>query len=139
MNARLRNTLLKYGIAALVGAGMVWAVLHFHGYAGAANAAERYKILCDAFTIPGIVLMLSAVLVWLSNAGSFSGISYAVRYAIRMLIPGMGAGAGRETYAEFVARREEEGGVKGYGFLFITGAAFFLTAIVFLILFYTAG
>ena len=127
--------LLKYGITAAVGGVMCAGVLSLHGYADAASAADRYRILADAFTIPGVILMLSWVLVWLSGEGAFEGISYAFSYALRMLVPG--GSKNPERYSDYVLRRREKGGLKGVGFLFFTGAAFFLVALVFIALFYS--
>ncbi len=128
--------LLKYGITAAVGGLMTWSVLSLHGYAEAATDAERYRILADAFTIPGVVLMLCWVLVWISNEGAFEGISYAFSYAFRMLIPG--GSKNPERYSDYVLRRREKGRLRGVGFLFFTGAVFFLIALVFIALFYSA-
>ena len=127
--------LLKYGITAAVGGGMCAGVLSLHGFADAASAADRYRILADAFTIPGVILMLSWVLVWLSGEGAFEGISYAFSYAFRMLVPG--GAKNPERYSDYVLRRREKGALKGVGFLFFTGAAFFLVALVFIALFYS--
>ena len=127
--------LLKYGIAAAVGGAMCASVLSLHGYADAASDAERFRILADAFTIPGVILMLCWVLVWLSGEGAFEGISYAFSYAFRMLVPG--GAKNPERYSDYVLRRREKGALKGVGFLFLTGAAFFAVALVFIALFYS--
>ena len=125
--------LLKYGIAALIGAAMTATYLILRDFTGREPLADRYRMLCDAFTIPGMVLILSAALVALSNAGSFTGIGYSVKHMVNQLIPGMGLQ--RETYADYLERREGKK-VKGYGFLFYVGLGFFLLAILFLVLFY---
>ena len=132
---KLRNTILKYGITLAVGAVMAYAMMELHGLWEADGAAERYKILCDAFTIPGVVLALSAVLVFVSNEGIFHGITYALTYAVRMLIPG--AAHKGERYGDYVERRREKGPIKHFGFLVITGAFYLALALVFMVLFYT--
>ena len=134
MNGNLRNTLLKYGITVFIGAVMVWLVLTGYGYEEVQTAAERYRILSDAFTIPGVVFMLCALLVLVSNKGAFEGISYAAGYAFRMLIPGLNKD--REKYGDYVERKREKGGVKGYSFLFFTGLAFLIVSLIFIALFY---
>lgn len=126
--------LLKYGITSIVGALMAWATIELHGYADAATALERYRILADAFTIPGVVLMLCYVLVAVANEGAFEGISYALSYAVTMLIPG--ANKKHERYGDYVARKRERGGIRGFGFLFFVGAAYFVVALIFIALFY---
>lgn len=132
---RLKNVLLKYGIALFVGALMAYAVIELHGYAAAATAAERYLVLANAFTIPGVILIMCWALVFVANEGAFEGISYAVTYAVKLLIPGTGSNR-QERYSDYVERRRAKGKAKGYGFLFFVGAAFLVAAIVFTVLFY---
>ncbi len=128
--------LLAYGITTLVGGLMSGSVLSLHGYSLAETTAEQYRILADAFTIPGVVLMLCWVLVWLSNEGAFEGLSYICRYAVKMLIPG--GMKDMERFGDYVERRREKGPLRGTGFLFVTGAVFFAVAVVFIALFYSS-
>lgn len=130
----MRKAPVRYAVtaalAALTAAGHLW----LHGWSRTLPAEERYRILCDAFTVPGLMLVLIAALVALSNEGSFDALGYAVRYTVRRLIPG--AGLRQETYGEFVERRREQGRVKGYGFLLHVGLVFLCTAGVFLYLYF---
>lgn len=135
MKKQLTALLLKYGITGGIGLAMTLSVLDLHGFSEAVSAMDRYRILSDAFTIPGVVILLCGVLVLVANEGAFEGISYTLSYAVRMLIPGLHRNP--EKYRDYVERRREKGGVKGYAFLFITGAVFSAIAIVFIALFYT--
>ncbi len=135
MNDKLKSNLLKYGITVLIGAIMVWLTLSLHGYEEAATAAERYRILSDAFTIPGVIFVFCAVLVMVANKGAFEGISYIFGYAFQMLIPGA-AGGKREKYGDYVERKRSKGQAKGFGFLFIVGLVFIAVSVVFIALFY---
>lgn len=130
----MRKAPVRYAVtaalAALTAAGHLW----LHGWSRTLPAEERYRILCDAFTVPGLMLVLITALVALSNEGSFDALGYAVRYTVRRLIPG--AGLRQETYGEFVERHREQGRVKGYGFLLHVGLVFLCTAGVFLYLYF---
>ena len=130
----MKKPLARYGITAALAALTAGGHLALHGFSAALPADERYRILCDAFTVPGLMLVLIGVLVALSNEGSFDALGYAVRYAVRRLIPG--AGLRQETYGDFVERRREQGRVRGYGFLFHVGLVFLCAAAVFLYLYY---
>lgn len=134
MNKKLRNTLLKYSVTILIGGLMAWLVISQYGYAEAATAAERYRILSDAFTIPGVIFMLCALLVFVANMGAFEGVSYIFGYAFQMLVPG--ANRKREKYGDYVERKRQKGAAKGYGFLFFTGLAFIIISVIFIALFY---
>ncbi len=128
--------LVKYAIAIAIGAGMAFAVLGLRGWSTAATETERIRCLADAFTVPGVILSLVAVLVWLGNEGSFLGITYLGSRIVRALVP-MGKTFERhETYRDYVARKREKGGVKGYAFLLWVGLAFLAVAVVFTVLFY---
>ena len=129
-----KSVVIKYGIAVLIGAALAVTYLQLHGFSSAETAAERYRMLCDAFTIPGSVLMLSAALVALANAGSFTGIGYSMSSFFRHLIPG--AALKHEKYSEYYERHQKK--VTGYGFLLHVGGAFMAVALVFYILFYRA-
>ena len=128
--------LVKYAIAIAIGAGMAFAVLGLRGWSTAATETERIRCLADVFTVPGVTLSLVAVLVWLGNEGSFLGITYLGSRIVRALVP-MGKTFERhETYRDYVARKREKGGVKGYAFLLWVGLAFLAVAVVFTVLFY---
>lgn len=130
----MKKKLLKHGVAALIGAAMAVLYVALRDFAGA-STADRYRMLCDAFTIPGVLLMLSAALVWLSNEGSFDGIGYSFRYLVDRLIPGPGKNP--EKYGDYVERRRGKK-ITGYGFLLTVGGAFFAVALVFYALFYSS-
>ena len=133
MSKELKSNLFKYGITALIGALMAFTTTQTHNLAEAATDAEKYRILSDAFTIPGVILIMVGLLVMVSNGGFFNGMAYAFSYAARLLVPGVSKDVGR--YGDFIERRARRGKT-GYGFLIIVGAAFLAVAIVFLILFY---
>lgn len=132
--SKLQKNLLKYGITVAVGAGMVYLTLALNGYVELTELADKYRLIADSFTIPGVVIALSGFLVMVANDGLFYGLSYAVSYAVRMLVPGMDKT--RERYGDYVERKRAKGKITGYSFLFITGIAFILVAVVFIILYY---
>ena len=66
---------------------MTYATLTLHGYSELATAAEKYRLLSDAFTIPGSILLMVGLLVAISNAGNFIGLGYAVQHLKDMLVP----------------------------------------------------
>ena len=133
---RVRSFFLKYGVATLVGGILSYAVFYFHGFADAETWTDRLRILADAFTIPGVALIFSGLLVWSGNQQTFSGITYAGRRMFRGLIPFGRSREAHETYYEYVTRKREKGGVKGYNFLYHVGGLYFALALVFYILYY---
>lgn len=129
----MKARLTKYGLCALFVAVMAYFYLLSRDFAGAGNR-ERYQLLCDALTVPGVLLVCAGALVWVSNLGALDGIFYGLRLAFRALIPGKRLQK-EENYRDFVAGRQEKR-VKGYGFLLITGAVTIAASLLFLGLYY---
>lgn len=134
MSKRFRGALLKYSTSALFVILTVWGFLALRDFENAA-LVDQYRMLCDAFTVPGLLLILFGALVWVSNAGALDGLAYCVRYAIFMLIP-VRPGVREEKYGDYVERRSKNR-VKGYGFLFWSGLVTMVIAFVFMGLYYS--
>ena len=132
MSARVKTNLAKYGTCAVVTALLIWAYLGPRDFAGAA-LQERCRLLCAAFTIPGLGMVLLGSLLWASNEGALWGISYCVRVAISALMPGARR-EGYERYGDYVARKMQNP-VRGFSFLFISGGSAMAVALVFWMLY----
>ena len=130
-----KKRLIKYGITGAIGALMAYMSVYLRVDSLDLPRVELYRILCDAFTIPGSILIMVGVLVMIANAGNFIGLGYAARHLKNMLIPF--SHKKEEPYYDYYERKRKEGKVKGYGFLFITGAFYMAIAMVFYALFYS--
>lgn len=126
-------TLIKYSLTLAIGAALstiIWSL----NSGRIETTVDRYRVLADAFTVPGILLLAVGTLAFISSKGSFDGLSYAISWLFARLIPGKARK--RETYYDYVTRKSEKR-ARGYGFLFICGALFVAVAVVFTVLFYT--
>ena len=132
MSEKLRARLLKYGISAAVCIGLVALYCGTRDFSKM-QLVEKYRTLCDAFTIPGLLALCVGVLIWASNDGFFFGLSYCLNVAWRALIPG--ARYKHERYYDYVTRKREKR-ISGYGFLFLVGGVCMAVALVFMALFY---
>lgn len=135
----MKNTsrvILKWAIAFAVAAALFVIFLITHEFSSAEGLAEKYKLLADAFTIPGISLILVGALVWVSTEGLFDGLSYSLKYAGAMLLPFLKLKERHESYYDYKMRKKDSR-FKGYGFLFGVGGIFTAGAIVFTALFFT--
>lgn len=118
--------------AAAVGGAVAW----FYGtsrWQEEMELVEQYRVLCDAFSIPGILMVLFALLFSLNNLGALDTIAYLMSFLPRMIAPG--AFGEPEKLIDFVENRRQKRS-KGYGFLYIVGFIFLGIAIVYLVLFY---
>ena len=137
MNSGLSKNLLKYGITSGIALLLAYLFVDFRVDFSDLSGITRldwYRYLCDAFTIPGLVLVMLGCLMSLSNQGALDGVGYIASVGIKMLIPG--AALNMEKYAEYKERRRENR-TKGYGFLYVVGFAFLALALLFMALFYS--
>ena len=132
MSDRVRNNLIKYGSCLAV--GLIWAVLSLEGK-DFFNLAlvDQYRLLSDAFMVPGFFMVASGLLIFLGNEGSFRGVGFIMQKAVGFLIPFLYKQKG-ESYAEYVERKTTNP-TKGYGFMFVCGCVFLAVSIVFLMLY----
>ena len=134
MSKTLQKNLKKYGIT--VGLSLLLAYFYAAMRIDWANTepVSLYRTLCDAFTVPGLLLVMSGLLMTFSNAGAMDGLGYVVVNGLKMLIPG--GGMKTETFKDYLERRRNNR-VRGYGFLYVTGFGCLAIAAVFMILFYS--
>ena len=132
MSKESRSSLIKYAVSVMFGGVLVWLYLALRDFQ-AAELMEKYRMLSDAFLIPGILLVMAGFLISVTNQGALDGISYATGRAFRKLIPGMDRVD--EKYYDYVERKRQKR-VKGYGFLFVVGGVFLAIAVIFMVLFY---
>ena len=136
MSSTLKKNLIKYGVSTFGALALAFFYVYVRvdfSNMEATTLVEWYRILCDAFTIPGLVLLMFGCLMSLSNAGAMDGLGYVVVNGFRMLIPG--AATKMERYKEYLERRRESR-VRGYGFLYVVGAGCMAISLVFMVLFY---
>ena len=127
-----KANLIKSGIVSAVGILVVILFVSSSDF-GAQTTVDKYKILCDAFTIPGLLMLMFAAMLSISNEGGLDGVSYLVKQGFRMLTF---RGISQEKYLDYVQHRRENR-LTGYGFLYIVGSVFMAVALIFLALFYS--
>jgi len=137
----IRAKIIAYSITTVLGALACFWVFKIRGYSASMPLQERYRVLCDAFFIPGILLILFGALAWVASQDAFAGLAFVGRNMLRALIPGGRLKYPHETYFDFLeerrAKREARKGQSlGLGFLFFPGLAFLAVSLVFLVLFY---
>lgn len=128
--------IIKYALGFIFGGIMSFLVMRNYGFSTAETLAQRYKILCDAFTMPGILILAIGALVWLSAQGATDSVSYLVGGLFKRLLPvGKWKDERFEQYYDYVERKRANR-PKGYGFIFVIGGVFMAVALVFMFLFY---
>ena len=95
---------------------------------------DLYLVLCDAFTIPGLLALMFALLFSVGNTGALDGVGYVAVNALKMLIPG--AARNMERYNEYLERRRANR-MRGFGMLYVSALICLAVSAVFLVLFYS--
>ncbi len=133
MSKSLKVKILRCLSAAAVAAAVAWWYANSRWEEGM-DLVLQYRVLCDAFTIPGAMMVLVALLLSLNNLGALDTIAYLLSFLPRMIAPG--AFGEPEKLYDFVEHRKEKRG-KGFGFLYIVGFIFLGIAVYYLVKFYS--
>lgn len=129
---------IKYIVCSVIAAALCVFILANRNVLAIEEKKVLYQALSDAFCVPGVVMLLFGVLFMIARAGAFDGISYAMKRAVAALIPLYRDKA--EKYADYKEKKDKKREAdKSFGVkpMFITGALFFATSLVFLALFYS--
>ena len=132
MQSNLKTTIIKYSISTGISLGLVFFILWLHQYWDQTELVEKYKILSDAFTVPGLLFILVGLLVALTNEGSLTALGWMLKRMFKLLNPFSDKNI--ERYSDYMESRQK---VTGFSFLFYTGLAFAAVSIVFLVLYYS--
>ena len=100
-------------------------------------APNRWRLWCDAFTVPGVLLLCAGALAWASSLGALDGLRYSLSLAVKALIPGRRLQK-EESYGDYVARRRQNA-AGGYGCMLISGGISVAISLLFLALYYLEG
>ena len=132
----MKKFVTKYSIAVILGATLSIIALSLNGFFDTDVAIIQYKLLADALSAPGIIMILLPVLFWISGEGIFDGITYALASLGNMLtFRGMKK---QEKFYDYKMRKAEKR-VSGYWFILFIGLGFMLLSGIFIVLFYANG
>lgn len=136
MSSPLAKNLKKCGISAVIALGLAYLFVSLRvdfAHPERTPVMEWYRILCDAFTVPGLLFLMVGFMVTLSNQGALDGLGYVASSAFKLLLPNNGM---KERYSEYLERRRANR-LRGYGFLYLVGAVCMAVAGIFMALFYS--
>lgn len=133
-----KNPRRRVVVTALIGLALGVAVLMTEDIFSAETTLDILRILTDAFTVPGLLLMGAAGLVFGSERGAFDGVGYGLHIAVGHFVPGASSLEKPESFYDYVERKREKN-KKGSSLapcLFFTGLAFFLVSLVLLVVYF---
>lgn len=121
--------LITFGIGAVMSFLSAWAL----GLFSAESATEVMKALSDGCAISGVLLIGVGLLVFASNAGMFSIVSYGAIMFVNAFRRDVSKRKYKTYYDYTEAKKDKK---KKFSHLLLTGLAFVVLAVFFLILFY---
>ena len=130
-----KGKIIKYLITVGVGAVAAAIVMISSGYRFDMSPSEQFAIFADAFTVPGVILVCTSLLMWVAYEGIFDMIGYAFGRAATTLVPFMKGN--NETFYDYKVKKMEKREGKKAWFLLFVGLGFILIALVFVILYMT--
>ena len=130
----LKRIIIKYSIVIAICLAIAIICLFTRNFTKAVvGTKEYYRIWADSFTIPGIIYIFLALIIFLINEGSLTALGYMGRIIVRSFTPN--SKKERMNYYEYSQSKKK---ITGYSCLLWVGLAFFLVGLIFLILFYNA-
>lgn len=132
MNEKIISYVKKYISTFLMLGAATCIILLLRQYSPEDSLAVKYLNIADAFTIPGVIILMVGVLIWIHSMGNFDMILYGFSRAKHSFIPS--ANYTHETFYDYKQRKSEKR-IKGYSFLFVCGGVYMIPAIVFNVLY----
>ena len=121
----MKGFLLRYGLTAAIGAFVAFLIMIGKGIFAAADSIEVLHILCDAFFVPGALLVCAGLLIFVSNGGVFDMLAYGVM----LVFDGLRRDVTKRKYRTFYDYRESRKGKKReMGFILIVGLVYIAVA-----------
>lgn len=134
MKKKLKADLISSAVIAAVGLAVSYLYLYLHEFSNVETLVEKYRMLSDCFTIPGVVFLMIGALIWISGLGALDGLGFVLHSLKIRLIPGARIDR-EEGYYEYVQKKREKKTKAYLPFLYV-GAFFTALGIIFIILFY---
>ena len=123
---------LKYLIPVLICATVLMVILISRG-SFVKTGKTLILDLCDAFTVPGAVMLCFGLLVLATNGGTFDMLAFGVRKFFDLFRKDLTKVKYRTFYDYRQAQKEKK---RSFFHFVIVGSAFLLVGIVFLIVYY---
>ena len=130
----MKKKLLQYGICFLIGAAMALWIMDSEGLFIQNSHVDVSAVLCDAFFVPGILLVMVGCLFWISTTGLFDALGYAFRVAGHTLFPFLFK-ANSESFYDYKTEKDGKR-IKTPAFIFIVGTVFLAASGIALAVYY---
>ncbi len=134
MKDKLIPVIRKYLFTILAASAASAIILMINGFGDADTLQERYRLLANAFTSPGVILIMIGILVLISREGTFDMLGYGITKAFYRF--SQRSDRAFESFYDYKQRQiaKEKGSVVPF---FAVGALFTAVAVLFTLLYHT--
>ena len=129
------TTVIKYAVTLLIGGVIAIVTIMAYGFSEAETIVQKHTILANAFTIPGVVLLMVGILMLLSRDGLFDMLTFGLGRLGKALVPF--SKKTDESFYDYKVRKSEQR-LNGFSCVFVAGAVFLALGILFTVLAMTA-
>lgn len=133
MDKNVRKIVIKYSIGIVIAGLLVWWMIYSNGYDASLPQLIKIKILADAFTVPGLLMVMFYLLLWAGSHGALNALTWAVTNMFYSLVPGLASR--KESYGDYLARKSGKSNMRAFLFLLIIGGILLIVAFVFLFIY----
>lgn len=130
----MKSKIIRYAITVLIGVVMAVCVSFIKSLYWLNDTVEIVKVLSDCFSLPGLVLVLFALLVVCSNGGTFDMLTFGVKKVVLLLKRNLSE-RDRESFYEYRKRRQEN--KRSFAYIMIVGAVYLAIGIIFIAIYYS--
>ena len=127
-----KGVLIKYIITAAAGLAVAVVYSLIKGLFSAEDIVSAFRILSDAFTLPGILLLCFGLLTFINKEGMFDGLAYSFKSMRRVRRNFRADDKTPKTYYDYKQSVKSKRHVAWH--LLFVGAGYLLLAIVFIVL-----
>ena len=124
----MRNSPWKrYLAAAIAGIAVFFVLMTTQGGFTAEDPAEKWRIICDALFVPGVLLTALGLLLFASNGGVFDMLRFSVMKALSVMLTRKRRDDLPRTFYDYKKEREAKGQAH-MGYMLVVGVVFLLLA-----------
>ena len=123
---------LPYFIAGLM---LALLIMMIRGIFTADDTAQRLLCACDGFSVSGLLMLCTAVMMWIAGEGGLDMLGYAFRKGLHHIIPGKFSEDG-ETFYDHKSRKQEKDSPSGMKDIMAAGIVNFAAGLLLTALWY---
>ncbi len=134
----LKNNWIKYLVQTVIALILSLIVMNFRGaFNSELASADRFKGVCDGFSVTAMLYISFGILIWVSTTGFFDIFAYAFRKGAHAIIPGMGLDRSSKSYYDYKQDKMERRNTKPMYSTLIIGVLFLVISIILVMCWYS--